>query len=285
LEPSDGPECGTGNATSGICSYKLVSNGTTKRISLRYKYSGNAGNQISFSLARKATPVSPAGRVIIMIVIINNDGTTQREVLEISRDSLNTWQQYTVNATASKNFRAVFISVVDNLDSGTIWIDKPSLKIVNTQELLIDPKLETFIPIDWDSGDNFDPTEGANCNQGNSSSGNCSFYLVADGSKKVLSVRYKYFGHSGDKIDFGVFRKSTSLSASGRVIIYAVVKYLDGTSDRVVVPISVGTLNVWQQFKGQLTAAKDYKAIFLLVMDNLNSGTMWMDDFYLDVNP
>ena len=285
LEPIDGPECGTGNAASGVCSYKMVSNGNKKSIAQRYKYKGNAGDEINFGISRKASPISSTGRVIIKLVIIYTDGSTDRDVVVISKNTLNVWQQFSVQVIAAANFKAVSISVVDDLASGTIWVDKPSLKIVNTQELLDDPNLETFIPVDWDSGDNFDPVDGVNCNLGNVSSGKCSLVLIADGSKKTLSLRNKYRGNAGDTIDFSVFRKATTLSSTGRVIMKFVVIHLDGSTEREVVTISKGSLNVWQQFKGQIIATQDFKAISFSVVDDLNSGTMWLDDFFLDVTP
>jgi hypothetical protein len=52
-----------------------------------------------------------------------------------------------------------------------------------------------------------------------------------------------------------------------------------------VVTISKGSLNVWQQFKGQIIATQDFKAISFSVVDDLSSGTMWLDDFFVDVTP
>ncbi len=288
LQSGESADCGTGNARSGSCSFKWVGNGNVKSVAMRYNYSGSAGDSINFSLFRKGENISTAGSVFVKIVVLNTDGSIEKTTKLISGGDLSNWASTNSTLTPVENYKRIDITIVNSLDSGTLWLDDLSLKINGGSEMLTTPDVETFVPDNWQFGINLVPGEGVDCGNGYALSGSCSFGWNGNSNVKSLALRYPNAGaingKTGDNLYFSLFRKGQNIPATGSVFIKFVIIHNDGSTQKVTQKISGGDVSIWENFAIEMTALEDYKRIDITIVNSMTSGRLWMDNFVLTIN-
>jgi len=127
ITPDDGPTCTPAEVHSGDCSLRFVGDGTNKRLLMRVRKAGNAGDLLNISVYRKAQSMPSLGATYINVILVNTDGTQTHHILWLHQGDTSVWQQLTLEITAAKDYKWINVNIFYKKASGTIWLDDISL--------------------------------------------------------------------------------------------------------------------------------------------------------------
>jgi len=281
IAPNEGPDCSNTNDHSGSCALHFDGDGTNKRIFMRYKLAGVAGDSFSLSIWRKGVSVPAADGAFVKATLYYKDGTQEVFKVNLDTGNLSTYQQFTLPFTAAKDYKRVNLDLFYKKASGTLWLDDISLKRNGGAELLENTSFEIYKPDDYMTSVEIDANEGPACGGSLAHTGNCAVHFDGDGSNKRLLQRVRKAGSAGDPISISIWRKGASVPGAGGAYVKVEIFYTDGTSDIIRMDLDTGNLAVWEEFTTDFTAAKDYKRFNVDLFYKKNSGTMWLDDINL----
>jgi hypothetical protein len=281
ITPTEGPDCGTGHDRTGNCAWMFKGDGSSKRVFMRYKLGGVAGDNFMLSVYRKGVSVPAADGAYVKATLYYKDGTQETFKVNLDTGTLGTWEQFTLPFSATKDYKRVNIDLFYKKASGTMWLDDISLKRNGGAELLENTSFETYKPDDYILSVNIDPNEGPDCTGSNAHSDTCSVHFDGDATNKRLLTRVKKTGTAGDPIAISIWRKGASVPGAGGAYVKVEIFYTDGTSDIVKMGLDIGNLALWEEITTGFTAAKDYKRFNVDLFYKKASGTLWLDDFNL----
>ncbi|MEJ2487865.1 MAG: hypothetical protein P8Y68_19285, partial [Anaerolineales bacterium] len=149
LNPADGPDCGAGNAHTGSCAVHFEGDGSSKRVFMRYKLAGVAGDNFNLSIYRMGLSVPAADGAFIKATLYYNDGTEEVFKVNLDTGNLANWEQFTLPFSAAKDYKRVNIDMFYKKASGTLWLDDISLTRNGGAELLENTSFEIYKPDDY----------------------------------------------------------------------------------------------------------------------------------------
>jgi hypothetical protein len=255
--------------------------GSSKRIFMRYKLAGVAGDNFMLTIYRKGASVPAADGAFIKATFFYKDGTQEVFKVNLDTGNLANWEQFTLPFSATKDYKRVNLDLFYKKASGTMWLDDISLKRNGGAELLENTSFEIYKPDDYIRSVAIDANEGPDCSGSNAHSGTCSVHFDGDSTNKRLLMRAKKAGSAGDPVTISIWRKGVSVPAAAGAYVKVEIFYTDGTSDIVKMDLDTGNLAVWEQFTTSFTAAKDYKRFNVDLFYKKASGTLWLDDISL----
>jgi len=124
--PDDGMACGAGDAYVDSCGLTFVGDGTSKRLLMRVRHAGNAGEVLTFSVMRKGVAL-PTGAAYVNVILVNTDGTQSHNILWLHQGDWSTWGERTFDITAAKDYKWINVNIFYKKPTGTIWLDNISL--------------------------------------------------------------------------------------------------------------------------------------------------------------
>jgi len=122
----DGMACGAGDAYVDSCGLTFVGDGTSKRLLMRVRHAGNAGEVLTFSVMRKGVAL-PTGAAYVNVILVNTDGTQSHNILWLHQGDWSTWGERTFDITAAKDYKWINVNIFYKKPTGTIWLDDISL--------------------------------------------------------------------------------------------------------------------------------------------------------------
>ena len=111
---------------SGDCSLRFVGDATTKRLLMRVREAGSAGDVLTFSVMRKGSSV-PVGAAYVNVLIVHTDGTVDHNILWLHPGNQSQWEERLLEITAQKDYKWINLNIFYKKDTGTIWLDDISL--------------------------------------------------------------------------------------------------------------------------------------------------------------
>jgi len=129
IEPYDGPDCGTGHDRTGNCAVHFEGDGSSKRIFMRYKLGGVAGDNFMLSIYRKGANVPVADGAFVKATFFYKDGTQEVFKVNLDTGNLANWEQFTLPFSATKDYKRVNLDLFYKKASGTMWLDDFSLLV------------------------------------------------------------------------------------------------------------------------------------------------------------
>jgi len=124
--PDDGLACGAGDAYVDSCGRTFVGDGPSKRLLMRVRHAGNAGEVLTFSVMRKGVAL-PTGAAYVNVILVNVDGTQSHNILWLHQGDWSTWGERTFDITAAKDYKWINVNIFYKKPTGTIWLDDISL--------------------------------------------------------------------------------------------------------------------------------------------------------------
>ena len=125
--PDDGMACGAGDAYVDSCGLTFVGDGTSKRLLMRVRETGSAGDVLTFSVMRKGVDL-PIGASYVNVILVNTDGTQSHNILWLHQGDWSTWSERMMEITAAKDYKWINLNIFYKKDTGTIWLDDISLE-------------------------------------------------------------------------------------------------------------------------------------------------------------
>ncbi|MEJ2486507.1 MAG: hypothetical protein P8Y68_12310, partial [Anaerolineales bacterium] len=129
LDPNEGPDCSGSNAHSDTCSLHFDGDATNKRLLMRAKKAGNAGDPVTISIWRKGLSVPGAGGAYIKVEIFYTDGTSDIVKMDLDIGNLAIWEEISTGFTAAKDYKRFNVDLFYKKASGTLWLDDFSLLV------------------------------------------------------------------------------------------------------------------------------------------------------------
>lgn len=120
--------------------------------------------------------------------------------------------------------------------------------------------------------------DGIDC--GESTEGGCSMHFVADKNGDKLIQEIAHSGSQGDEYSLTFDTMTSGVGSSGATKVMVKLFYTDGKKGNFKVKLLPGT-NAWDDVQIDITAAKNYTKIQLIIQISRKSGTVWFDNFVL----
>jgi hypothetical protein len=130
IVPTEGRDCGAGNAHSDNCAWRFEGDGTRKRLLTRVKQAGSAGDPFNISIYRKGASVPGAKGAYVKVQIFYLDGTSDIFRLDLDTGDMSVWEQFNLAFIAAKDYKRFNVDLFYKKASGTLWVDDIDLLLL-----------------------------------------------------------------------------------------------------------------------------------------------------------